>query len=208
MLLSFSLLAVGGFAIGLILGYGIGKLRDLLVRLHASDPLIEITLSLLTPYAAYLAAEHAGTSGILAVVAAGLYSGWRDPVRMDAETRQTTWAVWSLVLFWLNGIAFVLLACSSRTSSPTVHGPSPTCSSSASRAPSPAPRCWRALRGFIPAPTSPFSSPRSGEGEGGVAGGRLRRRLGRHARHRDPRRRALDPALPPRRPALPPAATS
>jgi NhaP-type Na+/H+ or K+/H+ antiporter len=43
------------------------------------------------------------------VVAAGLYAGWRDPLRMDAVTRQTTWSVWSVVLFWLNGLAFVLL---------------------------------------------------------------------------------------------------
>jgi len=42
-------------------------------------------------------------------VAAGLYSGWRDPLRMDAESRQTTWTVWSVVLFWLNGLAFLLL---------------------------------------------------------------------------------------------------
>jgi NhaP-type Na+/H+ or K+/H+ antiporter len=105
----FCILAVGGFAIGLGVAYGIGKLRDLLTRLRSSDALIESTLSLMTPYAAYLAAERVGVSGVLAVVAAGLYSGWRDPVRMDAQTRQTTWAVWSLVLFWLNGIAFVLL---------------------------------------------------------------------------------------------------
>jgi CPA1 family monovalent cation:H+ antiporter len=105
----FSFLAVGGFAVGLGAAYGIGRLRDLLMLLRSSDPLIEVTLSLMTPYAAYLAAERIGVSGVLAVVAAGLYSGWRDPVRMDAQTRQTTWAVWSLVLFWLNGIAFVLL---------------------------------------------------------------------------------------------------
>jgi CPA1 family monovalent cation:H+ antiporter len=96
-------------ALGLATGYLIGKLRDLLRHLHASEPLIETTLSLMTPYAAYLAAERLGVSGILAVVAAGLYSGWRDPVRMDAETRQTAFAVWTLVIFWLNGIAFVLL---------------------------------------------------------------------------------------------------
>jgi len=54
-------------------------------------------------------AEACGVSGILAVVAAGLYSGWRDPVRMDPETRQSAFAVWSLLIFWLNGIAFVLL---------------------------------------------------------------------------------------------------
>ncbi len=107
--LDFSLLSAGGFGLGLIIGYGIGKLRDLLQHLQSSDPLIEITLSLLTPFAAYLTAELLGVSDILAVVAAGLYSGWRDPVRMDAETRQSAFAVWELVIFWLNGIAFVLL---------------------------------------------------------------------------------------------------
>jgi CPA1 family monovalent cation:H+ antiporter len=109
MLLQFSLLSLGGFVIGLVAAYTISLLRDLLVRLQVSDPLIEITLSLMTPYAAYLAAEHLGGSGILSVVAAGLYCGWRDPVRMDAETRQSAFAVWGLLVFWLNGIAFVLL---------------------------------------------------------------------------------------------------
>jgi len=107
--LDFSLLAVGGFLSGLAVGYGIGLVRDWLQRLHVSDSHLEITLSLLTPFAAYLLAEELRVSSVLAVVAAGLYSGWRDPVRMDAETRQSAFAVWSLLLFWLNGIAFVLL---------------------------------------------------------------------------------------------------
>jgi len=105
----FLLLACGGLAVGLAIGWGVGRLRDLLRRFRATDPSIEITLSLLTPYAAYLAGAGLGLSGILAVVAAGLYSGWRDPVRMDVETRRGAFAVWSLLLFWLNGIAFVLL---------------------------------------------------------------------------------------------------
>jgi CPA1 family monovalent cation:H+ antiporter len=107
--IEFSVIAFGGFAIGLVVGYAIGKLRDLLARFQSSDSMIEVTLSLMTPYAAYLAAERLNVSGVLGVVASGLYSGWRDPVRMDAETRQITWSVWSLLLFWLNGIAFVLL---------------------------------------------------------------------------------------------------
>lgn len=107
--LQFSLLAGGGFGLGLAIGYVIGRLRDLLQRWHAANPDIEITLSLMTPFAAYLAAEHLGVSGILSVVAAGLYSGWRDPVRMDVETRQSAFAVWGLLIFWLNGTAFVLL---------------------------------------------------------------------------------------------------
>ncbi len=107
--LEFSLLAVGGFVLGLAVGYAIGRLRDLLQRWHADDPHVAITVNLMTPFAAYLAAEQLGVSGILSVVAAGLYSGWRDPVRTDVETRQSTFAVWRLLLFWLNGTAFVLL---------------------------------------------------------------------------------------------------
>jgi CPA1 family monovalent cation:H+ antiporter len=109
MVREFAILAVVGLLIGLVVAYGIGRLRDLLRHLHGSDALIETTLSLLTPYAAYLLADHLQGSGILAVVAAGLYSGWRDPVRMDAEARQTASGVWTLLLFWLNGMAFVLL---------------------------------------------------------------------------------------------------
>ncbi|SDS29993.1 Na+/H+ antiporter [Opitutus sp. GAS368] len=107
--IEFSLLSVGGFLTGLAIGYGLGRLRDVLQSWHADDPHIAITLNLMTPFAAYLTAERLGVSGILAVVAAGLYSGWRDPVRTDVETRQSTFAVWRLLLFWLNGIAFVLL---------------------------------------------------------------------------------------------------
>jgi monovalent cation/hydrogen antiporter len=109
MVLDFAVLSTGGLVIGFAVAYGIGLLRDLLRRLNASDSMIETTLSLMTPYAAYLLAEDLRTSGILAVVAAGLYSGWRDPVRMDAETRQAASGVWSLAIYWLNGIAFVLL---------------------------------------------------------------------------------------------------
>jgi CPA1 family monovalent cation:H+ antiporter len=107
--LDFLWVALAGLAVGLVLAWAVGRGRDLLARLDRSDEFIEITLSLLTPYAAYLAAEHLHVSGILAVVAAGLYSGWRDPLRMSVRARQTTWTVWAVVLFWLNGLAFILL---------------------------------------------------------------------------------------------------
>jgi Na+/H+ antiporter len=105
----FSLVSAGGFGAGLAIAYLIGKVRDLLRRFDAGDSAIEITLSLMTPFAAYLAADHLGASGVLSVVAAGLYSGWRDPVRMDVETRRNAFAVWAQLIFWLNGTAFVLL---------------------------------------------------------------------------------------------------
>lgn len=107
--MDFVVLAVGGLALGLIVGWAAGRIRDALHALSGSDAFIEITLSLLTPYAAYLAANALGLSNILAVVAAGLYSGWRDPLKTDVESRRTAWSVWSVVLFWLNGLAFILL---------------------------------------------------------------------------------------------------
>jgi len=106
---TFLLLAIGGLALGTLISFAVGKLRDVLQHVGGEDRFVEITLSLLTPYAAYLAGEAAHVSGILAVVAAGLYAGWRDPLRMNADTRQLAWSVWSTVLFWLNGLAFVLL---------------------------------------------------------------------------------------------------
>ncbi len=105
----FLVLAAGGIAIGLGLGYLVGKIRDLLRHVGSSDTFIEVTLSLMTPYAAYLLGEALHLSSILAVVTAGLYSGWRDPLRMDVAARQANWTVWAMVLFWLNGMAFILL---------------------------------------------------------------------------------------------------
>ncbi len=108
-LLEFVIVAIGGIAVGLLVGFGAGKIRDIITRWQGADPMIEVTLSLLTPYAAFLLADHLNISAILAVVSAGLYSGWRDPLRMDKETRQASYPIWSVVIFWLNGLAFLLL---------------------------------------------------------------------------------------------------
>ncbi len=107
--LDFLLVAAGGVALGLAIAWLIGRARDGLRRARSADMFTEVTISLLTPYAAYLAANALNLSSILAVVAAGLYSGWRDPLRMDVPTRHTAYATWAVVLFWLNGLAFILL---------------------------------------------------------------------------------------------------
>ena len=106
---NFVLLAVGGLALGLAVGWLVGKLRDVLRQQELSDPMIEATLSLLTPFAAYLPADALNLSGVMAVAAAGLYSGWRDPVRTDGDARQATFTTWTIIVFWLNGAAFALL---------------------------------------------------------------------------------------------------
>ncbi len=107
--LSFTKLALGGLALGFLIGYLAGKLRDFITYVKGGDAMVEITLSLSTPFLAYLAAVSIDVSAILTVVAAGLYSGWRDPIKMSVETRQKAWAVWEIVIYWLNGLAFLLL---------------------------------------------------------------------------------------------------
>ena len=101
--------ALGGLAAGLLCGWAIGALRVGLKRVCVDDPTIQTVLSLLSPFAAYLAAEHVGVSGILAVVAAGLYGGWHDARTLSPATRQHAWEVWAMLLFVFNGLVFVLL---------------------------------------------------------------------------------------------------
>lgn len=101
--------SLGGLAVGLACGWAIGVLRVGLKRVCVDDPTIQTVLSLLSPFAAYLAAEHIGGSGILAVVAAGLYGGWHDARTLSPATRQHAWEVWAMLLFVFNGLVFVLL---------------------------------------------------------------------------------------------------
>jgi Na+/H+ antiporter len=101
---SFLLVGVGGVIVGLAVGWLVVKLRRPL-----RDPPVEITISLLTPFAAYLPAEAVGLSGVLATVACGLYVGRRSSTIMDADTRLQGRAVWETVVFLLNGLVFILV---------------------------------------------------------------------------------------------------
>src|SRR5262249_55580279 len=73
------------------------------------DGPIEIALSILTPYVAYLAANFARASGVLAVVACGLYLSRKSSHFFSATVRLQAWAVWDSLTFVLNGLVFVLI---------------------------------------------------------------------------------------------------
>ena len=90
------------------LGAVIGWLASVVQR-RLDDPPVQTTLSLLTPFAAYLAADKAGASGVLAVVTAGLYLGWRSPEIINSRTRFQVFPVWEMVVFLLNGLIFILI---------------------------------------------------------------------------------------------------
>ncbi|HUS15440.1 MAG TPA: cation:proton antiporter, partial [Chloroflexia bacterium] len=113
----FAIVAVGGVLVGLV----VARLMAWLER-RLNDPPVEITLSLLTPYAAYLPAESLGVSGVLAAVTAGLYLGWRAPHIWGFEARLRGRAVWDMVNFTLNGLVFILIGLQLSTILPTLAG--------------------------------------------------------------------------------------
>src|SRR4051794_36218424 len=97
--------ALGGVAVGLVAGYVAKRLRE-----HVDDPPVEITITLSTPYLAYLPAERVGVSGVLAAVAAGLYLAWQAPTGLfSASTRLQATAFWDVLVFLLNSLLFVLV---------------------------------------------------------------------------------------------------
>jgi monovalent cation/hydrogen antiporter len=102
--LEFVLAAAGGVALGLAVGYLVGEIRRRL-----DDPQTEITISLVTGYAAFLPAEQLHLSGVLSVVTAGLYLGWRAPELASPPTRLQMSAVWGVLTFLLNATLFVLI---------------------------------------------------------------------------------------------------
>jgi len=100
----FFVVAVGGIVLGLAVGWIAAWIHQRL-----DDPPVQITISLLTPFAAYLPAERLGVSGILSVVTAGLYMGWRSPEIIDSRTRLQAGPVWEMIVFLLNGFIFILI---------------------------------------------------------------------------------------------------
>src|ERR1700730_4146982 len=101
--LTFAGALVGGTAIGLAVGWIIGQVRQ-----RIEDTPVEITISLLTPYAAFLPAQALGVSGVIATVAAGLYLARRSSHMAGPDARLTGRAVWETITFLLNGIVFIV----------------------------------------------------------------------------------------------------
>ncbi|CAM5472761.1 putative Na(+)/H(+) exchanger [Streptomyces afghaniensis] len=99
----FLLAAVGGVAAGLVLMAPIHWLRT-----HVKEALFQNTLSLLTPFVAYAAAEQVHASGVLAVVVVALYLGHRA-WEVDFATRLQEEAVWKMVAFVLESAVFALI---------------------------------------------------------------------------------------------------
>lgn len=95
-------------AAGIFFGLLIGVLSEF-IHQQLDDGPIEITLSIVVPYAVYLGAEALHCSGVLAVIACGLYMSRHSSHFFTATVRIQGWAVWDSLTFALNGLVFVLI---------------------------------------------------------------------------------------------------
>lgn len=103
--LNFLWVSVAGIAVGLAIGY----LMFLIHKNFICDPIIEVTLTFLTPFASYLLAEHFHLSGVLAVVTTGLYLSFHSAKIFSHQSRIMTYAVWEVVIYILNSLIFILI---------------------------------------------------------------------------------------------------
>jgi CPA1 family monovalent cation:H+ antiporter len=96
--------AAGGIAIGLAVGWAIAE-----VRKRVTDINTELTISLFSAYGAFIPADQLGLSGVLAVVACGVYLGFRAPEIASPESRMQAYGLWSVLTFLLNAALFILI---------------------------------------------------------------------------------------------------
>jgi len=91
-----------------LIGLALAKLVAMLLT-KIDDAPVEITVSIITPYFAYLAAESLHSSGVLATVACGMYFGHQSSLFFSTRARLQSAAVWDTLSFVLNGVVFILI---------------------------------------------------------------------------------------------------
>src|SRR5205085_5116196 len=74
-----------------------------------NNPVVETSLTLLSPFISYLGAEQFHMSGVLAVVSTGLVISWRAPEVFSYQARMRTRVVWDTLIFLLHGFVFILI---------------------------------------------------------------------------------------------------
>src|SRR5262245_13179404 len=101
---TFALIALGGLAIGLALGWITARVQE-----HLHDPMLELAMSLTTPFATYWLCESLQVSGVLGVVAVGLYRARWAHLGISAPARLNIRTFWRAVVFVVNCLVFVLI---------------------------------------------------------------------------------------------------
>ncbi|HZB14285.1 MAG TPA: cation:proton antiporter, partial [Chryseolinea sp.] len=95
---------------GMVVGLAIAHIVYVIHRFLPTTSSIDVTLTLMTPYFMYLAAEHFHFSGVMAVVSGGLFLSYRShEILSTGATRMQAYGAWSTVVFALNGLVFILI---------------------------------------------------------------------------------------------------
>ncbi len=95
--------------VGIVTGIFVGYLFFWVHKITPNNATTDTTFTLLAPYAAYLLAEEFHASGVLSVVAAGLFLSPRSSEVFSNRTRIQANAVWDTMIFILNGVIFILI---------------------------------------------------------------------------------------------------
>jgi Na+:H+ antiporter len=108
----FVLVVAGGAAVGGLFGYVFSKVTE-----RIDDPQVEITLTTIVAYGAYLAAQSLHVSGVIATVAGGLMAGnFGTRFGMSPRTRVSLWSFWEYATFVINSLVFLLIGLQVRIS--------------------------------------------------------------------------------------------
>ncbi|HOY95291.1 MAG TPA: cation:proton antiporter, partial [Catalimonadaceae bacterium] len=103
--IDFMVAASGGIAIGL----AIGGVIYVLHRYLPTTSSIDTGITVISPYLMYIAAEHFGLSGVLAVVSGGLFLSSRSTAVFSFSTRLQSQGFWDTLVFLMNGSVFILI---------------------------------------------------------------------------------------------------
>lgn len=109
---SFTVLFVGGVAMGIVIGFVFSSINAMLGRLGYVDTVANVLYEVLTPFLVYLLAETFHVSGVLAVVAAGLVIALprrQNNNALFARQKLVSDSTWKVISFLINGTIFVFL---------------------------------------------------------------------------------------------------
>jgi len=105
-------LVVGDFVLavvgGIVVGFAVGWVLSL-IRKQLKAPVLDTSLSLITPYLAFILAQSFGGSGVLAVVVAGLFLAYRSPSIQSAEARIAERLNWRTIDYLLQNAVFLFI---------------------------------------------------------------------------------------------------
>ena len=108
--LSFLYAVAAGILAGVVALIVAAKTLQLLNRIGGVPAEAQVLVMILIPFIAYLGAEHAGASGILAAVTAGMLTSGSGIFRyLGVSARMQTMSLWTTLSFVFNGALFILL---------------------------------------------------------------------------------------------------